>query len=732
VNKLAPQTFDPRQLTQISAVYVDFKYTACTLTMTPSQASGDLSLSFTATAHAGKSHAADWSSLIGIITAIVGNILISFALNIQRYAHIRLDQELNEKKYTQESGAQSGETTVYGTQQEQIAEGRSELNAKARGPGNPADGKLVNGHKSDEEDTANRLTESFQSDATLQSDGEEEDQRKSYLRSPTWWLGIVLMTVGETGNFLAYGFAPASIVSPLGVVALISNCLIAPLMLKERFRQRDFWGVVIAIGGAVTVVLSAKQGETKIGPGELWKNYIQRWEFLAYVIITVVSIAALMALSPRYGTRTILVDLGLVGLFGGYTALSTKGVASLLSTSLYKAFTYPIFYPLVLILVASAIMQIRYLNRALQNFDSTQVIPTQFVMFTLSVIIGSAVLYRDFESTTLQQAIKFVAGCLLTFFGVYLITSGRQSHDDDDEAEDDKNAPQDETIQLIDEEADERTPLARKPSKKDRLPSSLRTPPMLPTPESSEVPSIAVTPADDSPNPWMQSASDLSTPSKPSSRPKTPIRSHSDIAGTTDSTPFFTPSTSQPLRRAPSVHGDPSTPTRSRRSTRAASPPNPDPEAAAAAAEMAPSSTIRRSARDSILSLVPGPLLPPLSSSLSGIVADSLLRGEGSPLSVRKRLLRNRSSKYGTIDDIQSRRRSDILPDEEQGLGSTLRRHMTNIEATNSAPDVTADGVDASSLTTRKKRLRSLSETLGNIWNKDRDRRKGKRRDNDE
>jgi hypothetical protein len=57
---------------------------------------------------------------------------------------------------------------------------------------------------------------------------------------------------------------------------------------------------------------------------------------------------------------------------------------------------------------------------------------------------------------------------------------------------------------------------------------------------------------------------------------------------------------------------------------------------------------------------------------------------------------------------------------------------MTNIEATNSAPDVTADGVDASSLTTRKKRLRSLSETLGNIWNKDRDRRKGKRRDNDE
>src|SRR4051812_49367544 len=39
-----------------------------------------------------------WSSLIGIVTAIVGNILISFALNIQRYAHIRLHEERSQRK----------------------------------------------------------------------------------------------------------------------------------------------------------------------------------------------------------------------------------------------------------------------------------------------------------------------------------------------------------------------------------------------------------------------------------------------------------------------------------------------------------------------------------------------------------------------------------------------------------------------------------------------------------
>ena len=93
--------------------------------------------------------------------------------------------------------------------------------------------------------------------------------------------------------------------------------------------------------------------------------------------------------------------------------------------------TFPITYLLVLVLVSSALMQIRYINRALQRFDSTQVIPTQFVLFTLSVIIGSAVLYRDFQYYTVARAAKFVGGCLLTFLGVYFITSGRIRSDDE-------------------------------------------------------------------------------------------------------------------------------------------------------------------------------------------------------------------------------------------------------------------------------------------------------------
>ncbi len=247
-----------------------------------------------------------WSSFIGIVTAIVGNLLISVALNTQRYAHILIERKHNGSRKPHPNGIASPIRTGYGTdEQEQIAEARKKANL---GLPDRKESTAEDGTPSADVDVEGGL-ESPIEEPRQKSEPENEDEgRPSYLKSPVWWLGLVLMIIGEAGNFLAYGFAPASIVSPLGVVALISNCLIAPLMLKERFRKRDFFGVVVAVAGAVVVVLSAESSEEKFGPGGLLKT-IKRWEFLVYVIITTLFIVALMYAEPRYGRRTILVDL---------------------------------------------------------------------------------------------------------------------------------------------------------------------------------------------------------------------------------------------------------------------------------------------------------------------------------------------------------------------------------------------------------------------------------------
>jgi magnesium transporter len=259
-----------------------------------------------------------WSSTIGIVTAIVGNVLIALALNVQRFAHIQLHRrraQVRERARQAVRKANQSRTPAvrkgsknggYGTI---AAEGNGSERIASAGSG------LTGANGDVEAQDSDPLTRRYNE----QEDGDDDDGEikavSTYLKSPYWWLGQVLITVGEMGNFLAYGFAPASIVSPLGVVALISNAIIAPFLFKESFRQRDLWGVLIAAAGAVTVVLSAKQQETKLAPHDVW-DAITKTEFEVYVAITVSLIVLLIWASPRYGNRTILIDLGLVGLFG--------------------------------------------------------------------------------------------------------------------------------------------------------------------------------------------------------------------------------------------------------------------------------------------------------------------------------------------------------------------------------------------------------------------------------
>ena len=553
----------------------------------------------------------EWSSVIGIVTAIVGNILISFALNIQRYAHIRLGREKDDYYDANNEHSESAFKS-YGTQQEEIAEERAKMKLETAIKGGAPTGAGPDRHGS----IISSKRHSFSSESSSHSTVKPLEKRRThsdtrtYLSSPYWWAGIILMTIGEGGNFLAYGFAPASIVSPLGVVALVSNCIIAPCLLKENFRLRDLGGVLIAIAGAVVVVLSAKTSETRMGPDSIL-SAITRWEFLLYLGITAAVIVVLIWASGKYGEKSILIDLGLVALFGGYTALSTKGVASLLSGTLWRTFTFPITYLLIVVLVGSAVLQIRYINRALQRFNSTQVIPTQFVLFTISVIIGSAVLYRDFESATAARVGKFAGGCLLTFVGVYLITSGRGSNKEDHADNDEEEA-----IGLVDEEQLEDNAgyrsdhdLRRKGSllnatfdgsyrssrrSSQQAPSGHSSLPRTPqrrqsntmyTHSSSSQPQTPITA-----NPWADSANDYYTlPTRPTHNLESTI--------------------STPLLPSDAQRSSPSTPSQPRR----LSPTKPD----------RPTTL----SRNSMAHLMPAPFMSPLSSSLSAIVADSLRRG---------------------------------------------------------------------------------------------------------
>ncbi|GJN93844.1 hypothetical protein Rhopal_006903-T1 [Rhodotorula paludigena] len=242
---------------------------------------------------------------------------------------------------------------------------------------------------------------------------------KGFVRNPLWLLGFVLLNLGEFANFLAYGFAPPSVVAPLGLTTLVANVFLAPLIVREPFRRKDLLGVAVAILGGVTVVYASRSSDKKLTPDEFLAAISQPL-FVSYAIVCCTCMSALAYLSrTKWGDRYVLVDLSLCALAGAFTVLSTKAISGFLNLYFLRMFRYWITWAVLVVLVSTALVQVNFVNKALQRFESRVVIPIQYITFALSTICGSALLYRDFEGVPAPSLLNFGFGTLISGAGAF-------------------------------------------------------------------------------------------------------------------------------------------------------------------------------------------------------------------------------------------------------------------------------------------------------------------------
>jgi drug/metabolite transporter (DMT)-like permease len=115
---------------------------------------------------------------------------------------------------------------------------------------------------------------------------------------------MVLNALGELGNLLALGFAPASVVTPVGAVGVVFNAVFASLFLREPFRKIDLIGLVLIITGIVVVVLCSKESNVQLTVAEAIDTYFNRATFYIYVALLAGSCAWLVGLYKKgLGTK---------------------------------------------------------------------------------------------------------------------------------------------------------------------------------------------------------------------------------------------------------------------------------------------------------------------------------------------------------------------------------------------------------------------------------------------
>lgn len=207
------------------------------------------------------------------------------------------------------------------------------------------------------------------------------EQRRAYTRMPLWWVGFFMTILGELGNFAAYGFAEASLVTPLGAVSVVSNAFIAAIVLNEGLRARDVCGCVLVVVGSAIIAATAAMHEEYLDPA-LFMQYVRAPLFLAFSAILLATIFAVYAGRHRYGQRHVAYYVTLCALIGSVTVMAAKGLSSFFNSWAYggsSPLVHPTAYVLGAVLGVTAVLQVRFLNLAMQHFGNTETVPVFYV-----------------------------------------------------------------------------------------------------------------------------------------------------------------------------------------------------------------------------------------------------------------------------------------------------------------------------------------------------------------
>ena len=240
---------------------------------------------------------------------------------------------------------------------------------------------------------------------------------------PPLWLAIIGLTVGEAGNFAAFGLASPTVISPLGAVAVIANALIAFFILKEEFRWRNAIGLFLTVCGSVIVVLNAPPAIADLTV-ESFLALIFALPASVYFVVIIPTIILLALFEPALAPNYLLVDVTLCSLLGSITVLAAAAVSKFIGLIKEQPsiLISPVFYLTIPVLLSTAVLQMKYLNEAQKYHDSSKVVPVYYIVFTVCSISGSGIVYQDFWGFKTRTALGFISGCIMCFFGVYLIT----------------------------------------------------------------------------------------------------------------------------------------------------------------------------------------------------------------------------------------------------------------------------------------------------------------------
>uniref|UniRef100_A0A0D9W3Z4 Probable magnesium transporter n=1 Tax=Leersia perrieri TaxID=77586 RepID=A0A0D9W3Z4_9ORYZ len=178
---------------------------------------------------------------------------------------------------------------------------------------------------------------------------------------------------------------------------------------------------------AIGIVLHAPKEKKIDSVNEIWHLATQPGFIVYSCMAVIVALVLIFWVVHRTEQRKMLAYIAICSLMGSLTVISVKAVAIALKLSFngVNQFIYVPTWFFIVVVIICCLVQLNYLNKALDSFNTAVVSPVYYVMFTILTILANMIMYKDWASQNATQIATELCGFVTIVAGTFLLHKTR-------------------------------------------------------------------------------------------------------------------------------------------------------------------------------------------------------------------------------------------------------------------------------------------------------------------
>ncbi len=274
------------------------------------------------------------------------------------------------------------------------------------------------------------------------NDALPESQRKPTYKQPKWLCGVAILISGSLVDFVAYGLAPQSLLTPLGALVLVWNICVARAY-GEKVGRTELCATFVIFLGTILCIIFADH----YSPNYSFSDIIALWyttRMALYCVFVPLAVAAHIVplrmirkhdllkhprLGKVYHRIQCICYAGAAGIIGAQAILFAKQTMELLKAWASGEAIWAHFetYGIILGIPVGLLGNLSYLNAGLAAFDALQMVPIYQTYWMIAGTLGGFVYFNELsEMDTLSQGMFFL-GAMISVCGIAILSMRKTS-----------------------------------------------------------------------------------------------------------------------------------------------------------------------------------------------------------------------------------------------------------------------------------------------------------------